>query len=106
MSNLITFKIYYQTPETFRKTAGFFIDEISVEKLNETHVYLMEIGATDLNNVYHKMQGEIWSPNGEAREMLAGKNIKHTSMSIGDIIHNCENGDWHVVDRCGFKKLN
>lgn len=30
------------------------------------------------------MQGEIWSPNGEANELIRSKGLFHTSMSVGD----------------------
>lgn len=32
------------------------------------------------------MQGENWSPNGEARSLIEEKGLIHTSMSMGDIV--------------------
>lgn len=49
------------------------------------------------------MQGENWSPQGEAREFIQGKGLHHTSMSIGDIIK--AGGKHYYVDMAGFACL-
>ena len=49
------------------------------------------------------MQGENWSPNGEARNLIGSLGLSHTSMSVGDIIEI--DGNLFFVDRHGFKKL-
>lgn len=59
--------------------------------------------AWDLQNLYVFMQGENWSPNGEARDLIKGLGLKHTSMSVGDIILDTETGEYHIVDFAGFK---
>ena len=50
------------------------------------------------------MQGENWSPNGEARPLIAQLDLSHTSMSIGDVAVD-EVGIAHLVTACGFKPL-
>lgn len=49
------------------------------------------------------MQGENWSPNGEAREVIQHLDA-HTSMMIGDVIYDVENKKYVMVDTCGFKE--
>lgn len=90
---------------------GFF--QIDPKNLAATHVNLGCIRATvvddgvteevDLEEIFSLMQGETWSPQGEARNMLRAIGISHTSMSMGDIIEF--NGDVFIVDNYGFVKL-
>jgi len=56
-----------------------------------------------LEEIYMEMQGESWSPNGEAKWLLKSLDIGHTSMSIGDIVET-ENGVY-IVDVYGFSKM-
>jgi hypothetical protein len=35
-----------------------------------------------------RFQGENWSPNGEARDLILAKGLRHTSMSVGDVIED------------------
>lgn len=39
-----------------------------------------------LEDVYMAMQGERWSPEGEARRVIEMSDIGHTSMSMGDMV--------------------
>jgi len=73
------------------------------ENLEKTHVLLGSVKGTDKDKLFGLMQGEIWSPNGEARQFIKNSGVWHTSMSIGDII---EIGNkFFMVDRAGFKEL-
>lgn len=38
-------------------------------------------------DVFHAMQAENWSPNGEARKLIQSLDVGHTSMCGGDIIY-------------------
>jgi hypothetical protein len=49
------------------------------------------------------MQGEQWSPNGEARELIRSLGLSHASMSIGDVVED-EHGHFYAVF-VGFKEL-
>ena len=100
-----TYRVYYQKPETFHKTMGCDVSYITLKDMNKTHVYLMETCGNDLEDLFQSMQGENWSPNGEAREMISGKGLQHTSMSVGDVVHEVETDRWFVVDMAGFKEL-
>jgi len=101
-----TYKIYYQTQDTFLESmSSFGVSHITLKDINETHIYLKDIEANDLREVFRNMQGEIWSPNGEATEMLTSKKIHHTSMSVGDIIYDIEAETYYVVAPAGFTLL-
>lgn len=56
--------------------------------LTTTHTYLGTVQSEDLEQVYMKMQGEMWSPEGEARNLIESRGLNHTSMSVGDLIAN------------------
>lgn len=73
------------------------------KNLRKTHVFIGRITEHDLNKIYRMMQGEEWSPNGEARTMIRRKSIGHTSMSIGDVI--IVGSKTYMVDRDGFAEL-
>ncbi len=82
-----------------------FCDPIvpSVETLSDTHELLGVINETDLNRIYDKMQGECWSPEGEAEEFITSLGLGHTSMSVQDVIR--VNGTYYMVAVVGFKEL-
>jgi hypothetical protein len=61
-------------------------EEADPSDLEKTHVKLGAIKAQDAEDAWRKMQGEFWSPNGEARDLILGSGLCHTSMSVGDII--------------------
>lgn len=65
---------------------------------------LGSIEETDLDIIFENMQGHLWSPTGEAKELIESKGLEHTSMSVGDIIK--KNGEYYFVSRVGFTKLD
>lgn len=71
--------------------------------LPETHVEIGTLQEPDLEKIYYLMQGEHWSPQGEARPFIKASGSGHTSMSVGDIVKNPKG--LFMVDRFGFKKL-
>jgi len=72
--------------------------------LSKTHVKLTEVEADGLGSVYWMMQGENWSPRGEAKKLIENLGLKHTSMACGDIA--VSGGKAMMVDRIGFKELS
>jgi len=104
-----TYKVYYQKKETIEVTGFFNISSIIEKDVKEvcqhSHVYLMETDAENLEDLFRNMQGENWSPNGEAREFIKSKRLIHTSMSVGDVAYEIETGKWYVVDIMGFREL-
>lgn len=74
--------------DVYYKYDPIFAPSENVNKRNYTitHCYLGSLYAKDLEEVFVVMQGERWSPNGEARELIKAAGLQHTSMSVGDII--------------------
>jgi hypothetical protein len=99
------FEVWYMRPEFARfDMEGDCPDP---RHLSKTHIHLktleLEGGSAQLERVFHEMQGEIWSPNGEARELIRSKGLRHTSMSIGDVI--VVDGRVNMVASMGFREL-
>jgi hypothetical protein len=74
-----------------------------ISRLKETHILVGLLEEQSKEKVFTMMQGESYSPNGEARGLIRKLGLGHTSMSVGDIIQNDE-GFW-MIDRAGFKLL-
>lgn len=97
------YQVWYMKPE-------FFVDGMlgrsnpNPANLTATHVHLRNIEADGLDCAFKRMQGEVWSPNGEARELIQSKGLQHTSMSVGDVIID-DVGNVHLVAPVGFKAI-
>lgn len=74
-----------------------------VMHLTDTHKHLGSIRETNMDKIYHLMQGDVWSPRGQARTLIQRSGLNHTSMSVGDIV--VVHGETFIVDNIGFKKL-
>jgi len=72
--------------------------------IGETHRLLGSIREANLNKIFRMLQGEFWSPEGEARNLIRRLGLGHTSMSVGDVIDI--RGKYIMVDRTGFKAIN
>lgn len=77
----------------------------SRELLTQTHHRLGVVDETDLEEVFMMMQGERWSPEGQAAGLIRRLGLSHTSMSIGDVVV-LPNGKIFMVDSAGFKLLS
>jgi len=55
------------------------------------------------DKIFALMQGENWSPEGEANGIVRKSGTGHTSMSVGDIIKI--GNKTLFVDRSGFEEL-
>jgi hypothetical protein len=102
-------EIWYMKPEYFRD--GIMGYDWSSEKnptdpknLEKTHVHLTDVISDDPEEIYMEMQGERWSPKGSARDLIKSKGLRHTSMSVGDVM--VINGTPYMVDSTGFVNLN
>jgi hypothetical protein len=71
--------------------------------LKKTHIFMGHANETNPEKIFHALQGEVWSPNGEARSFIQKTGSSHTSMSTGDVV--VIGGSAYMVDRMGFKKL-
>lgn len=95
-------KIWY-TKEYFNPFGGEK-DKITPESMKKTHILLGQISETDLDKIFSMMQGERWSPNGEARNLIKGLGLTHTSMSVGDLIQ--VGRVIYLVDTIGFTEIS
>ena len=80
------------------------IQHIDVEHLDKTHVHLGNIRGAAPEMIFALMQGEHWSPKGEARKLIMESGLMHTSMMIGDIIV-LPDGKVLMAELEGFKRL-
>ena len=110
-------EVWYMRPDWF--PSGIMGDEPDPQNLEATHIQLGSIGSSpnegmtsasftsmsDLESIWSKLQGEFWSPNGEAWRLIQSKGLKHTSMSMGDCFRFA-NDDVYIVAAAGFKILN
>ena len=71
---------------------------------SEQFALVTDLRAGCLEDVFRHMQGEVWSPNGEARDLIRSLGLCHTSMSVGDVVVD-ENGIGWQVDCCGFARV-
>ena len=74
------------------------------ETLEQTHVKIGTLRETNPDKVFGMMQGENWSPQGQARDLISKSNTGHTSMSVGDIVK--VGSTYLMVDRFGFHDIS
>ena len=108
-------KIWYVAPEHSRDAlmghrfcTKHDLFKVDLADLTKTHILLGSIRTPaqridDVECIFSFMQGETWSPNGEARNFIQALGLHHTSMSVGDIIEY-EN-KFYMVDSFGFVNL-
>lgn len=96
--------------EVWYMNSGFFRDGImgdspNPSRLQDTHVLLGSVALSpcpkysedELEELYRKLQGEFWSPNGEARKLIKSLGLRHTSMSVGDCFRLPNREVWLVA---------
>jgi hypothetical protein len=77
-------EIWYMKPFWFRQ--GINGELPNPEKLEDTHILLGSVCERSPEYIWRMMQGEAWSPFGEAARLITSKGLGHTSMSVGDVI--------------------
>jgi hypothetical protein len=95
-------KIWYQN-RSFWEKKNPFRPEVKLSEIEETHTLLGFVDMTDLEEIFYKMQGEVWSPEGQARRLIETLGLVHTSMSIGDVVEIA--GKFFVCDIEGFTEI-
>lgn len=104
--------VWYAKPEFFRDLSmgpkfaakrGIALPTSRLDLLL-THTLVGLVDETNPEDVFVMMQGEVWSPMGEASGFLRSKGLTHTSMSVGDVLV-LPNGDLVMVDTDGFDEL-
>ena len=58
----------------------------AMDTLEDTHSMIGSIIETDKDEIFGMLQGETWSPRGEAWSLIDELGVAHTSMSVGDVI--------------------
>jgi len=95
-----------------RDIAGADFSKVDLRDLAKTHVILGNGVSEDFSNedLFSRLQGENWSPNGEANPMIGRLGLWHTSMSVGDLVLRPDPEDStrylvFGVDSIGFRRL-
>lgn len=95
-------KVWYQKSRTDGRMFNDVVcDSINPHNMEESHILLGSVAGTDPEMLFEALQGESWSPEGEADDLLATR-VAHTSMSVGDAfqmgnsIHICEGAGWKI----------
>lgn len=105
-----TTKIWYTKPgsDAVRRGLSYLSDRQpeslpTKDTLMQTHVLLGEVKESDPERLFIALQGERWSPMGEAAQLIQGLGLWHTSMSVGDVLEI----DGHLLfcDIIGFEPV-
>jgi hypothetical protein len=100
-----TYQVYYARRPSFHPSGQFGTPLLTVSALSRSHVRLGEVEGTNLDDVWRRMQGENWSPHGEAWGLIQSLGLGHTSMSVGDVLRDeagvyweCLHHSWRPVE--------
>ena len=94
------FAVFYMRVSSFPEVSPFARD-----LLPTTHRFIRVVECDRIEYVYDLMQGEVWSPHGEARALIESAGVRHTSMSIGDVALDLETLTFYSVGVFGWEKL-
>ena len=83
----------------FAEADGFIFDSKCPGATHELVGYVTDAEKEDL---FDALQGENWSPEGEARHLIRKLDV-HTSMSVGDIV--IQHGIVYMVENFGFNAI-
>lgn len=105
--------VFYANPRTDEVGVNIRFgkfDNININNIYDTHKALCFADENmDQEDIFWNLQGENWSPNGEANALIHMKGLSHTSMSVGDIIaYPIENSSQYkimFVANVGFRCL-
>lgn len=97
-------RVYYARNPAFHASGMYGTPLLTVERLAETHVFVREVEAFDLDGAFWNSQGEVWSPNGEAQDLIQSLGLCHTSMSVGDVAQDEDGAYWECLNR-GWRPL-
>ena len=92
------YQIFYARRPTFHPSGAFGIPRLTTAAMQSSHVHVCSVEADSLDDAWRRMQGEHWSPNGEARPLLECLGLSHTSMSVGDVIRDQNGTYWECLE--------
>lgn len=52
----------------------------------DPYKFIGSVKESDPETIFRIMQGNVWSPNGEAKNLIDNADVDHTSMSVGDAV--------------------
>ena len=93
-----TYQVYYARRPTYFASGQLGTPLLTVPRLRHSHVRVTTIEADSRAEAWLKMQGENWSPHGEARPLIERLGLTHTSMSVGDVLCDEEGEYWECLD--------
>ena len=97
------FFVYYKKEPAFRNNND--IRRIVADgDFTKEYAFVGTQFAPDKDVVFPRMQGEMWSPQGEARNLIKALGLSHTSMSVGDVIVD-DNGDMFECSNIGWRAI-
>lgn len=105
MTGKQNYTVFYHKRPTYHASGKHGFPLLTISNLIETHVRLRQVEAGDLSQVWHFMQGENWSPNGEAVDQLKALGLNHTSMSVGDVMKIDRTGEYWETTEDGWREL-
>ena len=109
-----TIEVWYMKPHFFHAGTTGTKPNHDPKNLRWTHTLLGSIrsNATTpqpmspalLDELWIALQGENWSPFGEANNLIRSLELQHTSMSVGDCFKLPNDEVWQVAS-AGFEKI-
>lgn len=104
-----TTKVWYARPD-FKRDAIMGLEWLrehgqtpSRSLLEATYVCVGTVNLDDPEDVWDAMQGERWSPGGQARSLIKTLGLAHTTLCVGDIAEI--NGQLWFCDNTGWAQL-
>ena len=94
------YTILYKKDPSFRETK-----DLTIADIPRDFVVVKEISAKNMQDAWIKMQGENWSPKGEARPLIEKLGLQHTSMSVGDVMYDKTAKNYWQVCMMGFRRV-
>jgi hypothetical protein len=77
----------------------------SLEDFEEKYEYVKSVDQfSSVDQVFWHMQGENWCPYGEARYMIRSLGLRHTSMSVGDLVRTSD-GRIYLCAEIGWEEI-
>ena len=99
------FRVWYrQQPHS---DGRFFQEDenLTTKNITETHVVLTKDEFKSLDHAFSYMQGEVWNPNGAANGWVSHLGLNHASMSVGDVLEDCNTGEYFQCASIGWSPV-
>jgi len=79
----------------------------TVARLNETHVFVRELEAANLEDVYSRMQVDRWPEHAIAAfgEEIHARGCTHSTMGPRDVVEDVIEGRFYECDLAGWREL-